>query len=74
MLYAVDKYLDQIRQKESARSDDHYIYFESEEDAKELIRKRAASGLLDAEAKLKKAWNRLRKVQVKFAAAKKAPL
>ena len=68
MRYAVDMYLDQIREKLNGwYPASHYHYFDSREAANKFIRGRAEGRLRAAEKALSKAADRVRRVNKKFA-------
>ena len=66
MQYAVYKWLDQIREKTNY-ADSNYNYFDTRNTANAFIRGRAESELLEAQAALVKAADRVRRVNKKFA-------
>jgi len=68
MRYAVDMYLDQIREKlHGGYPASHYHYFDCREAANEFIRRRAEGRLRAAEKALSNAADRVRRVNKKFA-------
>ena len=66
MIYVVDKYLDQIREKESVTQANVYEYFDSLDAAHTFLRNRATALVAKAERNLRAAYSRERKCYKKF--------
>ena len=69
MIYAVEKYMDVIKAREKRHDppyDGHYVYFDTEQEAKDFIVSRARTKLANAEAAMKNAKRKLAKVVKKF--------